>query len=148
MIFMLALSCMYNYPQISSQDYCLSYTGKKVWLFFYLVKLVRNLVFVELDLTEKMTKIYVIGNEGYMRLVEKLKEFENQYMFIRWATGGEYGKLVYAGDDFIEFDVINVDTMEYSETVLIHSPLILEVCIGGSDVARILAEMSSKISME
>ena len=83
-----------------------------------------------------------------MRLVEKLKEFENQYMFIRWATGGEYGKLVYAGDDFIEFDVINVDTMEYSETVLIHSPLILEVCIGGSVVARILAEMSSKISME
>ena len=25
-----------------------------------------------------------------MRLVEKLKEYENQYMFIRWATGGEY----------------------------------------------------------
>lgn len=83
-----------------------------------------------------------------MRLVEKLKEYENQYMFIRWATGGEYGKLVYAGDDFIEFDIINVDTMEYSETALIHSPLIFEVCIGGSDVARILAEMSSKISME
>ena len=95
-----------------------------------------------------MTKIYVIGNEGYMRLVEKLKEYENQYMFIRWATGGEYGKLVFVGDDFIEFDVISVDTMEYSETVLIHSPLILEVCIGGSDVARILAEMSSRISME
>lgn len=107
-----------------------------------------NSALKEVDLSEKMTKIYVIGNEDYMRLVEKLKEFENQYMFIRWATGGEYGKLVYAGDDFIEFDVINVDTMEYSETVLIHSPLILEVCIGGSDVARILAEMSSKISME
>ena len=29
-----------------------------------------------------------------MRLIEKLKEFEQQYMFIRWATGGEYGKLV------------------------------------------------------
>ena len=81
-----------------------------------------------------------------MRLVEKLKEFENQYMFIRWATGGEYGKLVYAGDDFIEFNIINVDTMEYSETVLIHAPLILEVSIGGTDIARILAEVSSKIS--
>ena len=81
-----------------------------------------------------------------MRLVEKLKEFENQYMFIRWATGGEYGKLVYAGDDFIEFNIINVDTMEYSETVLIHAPLILEVSIGGTDIARTLAEVSSKIS--
>ncbi len=83
-----------------------------------------------------------------MRLTEKLKELENQYMFIRWATGGEYGKLVYAGEDFIEFNIIDVDTMEYSETVLIHSPLILEVALGGSDIARILAEVSSKISLE
>ena len=81
-----------------------------------------------------------------MQLIEKLKELENNYMFIRWATGGEYGKLVYAGDDFIEFNIINIDTMEYSETVLIHAPLILEVSIGGSDVARILAEVSSKIN--
>ncbi|MFR1673223.1 MAG: hypothetical protein ACLSWI_09795 [Candidatus Gastranaerophilaceae bacterium] len=83
-----------------------------------------------------------------MRLVEKLKEYENQYMFIKWATGGEYGKLIYAGDDFIEFNIIDVDTMEYSETVLIHSPLILEVAIGGADVARIVAEVSSKITLE
>ena len=83
-----------------------------------------------------------------MRLVEKLKEFENQYMFIQWATGSEYGKLVYAGDDFVEFNVINVDTMEYSETVLINCQLILEVAIGGFDIARIVAEMSSKISMD
>ena len=81
-----------------------------------------------------------------MRLVEKLKDYENQYMFIRWATGSEYGKLIYAGDDFIEFDTINVDSMEYSETVLIHAPLILEVSIGGTDIARILAEVSSKIT--
>ncbi|MBE7709003.1 MAG: hypothetical protein E7Z93_01000 [Cyanobacteria bacterium SIG32] len=81
-----------------------------------------------------------------MRLIEKLKELENNYMFIRWATGGEYGKLVYAGDDFVEFNIVDVDTMEYSETILIHAPLILEVCIGGADVARILAEVSSKIT--
>lgn len=83
-----------------------------------------------------------------MNLIEKLKEFENQYMFIKWATGGEYGKLVYAGEDFIEFNIINIDTMEYSETVLIHAPLILEVAIGGSDVQRIIAEISSQISVE
>ena len=69
-------------------------------------------------------------------------------MFIKWVTGGEYGKLIFAGEDFIEFDIINVDTMEYSETVLIQSPLILEVAIGGADVQRILAEVSSKIPME
>ena len=83
-----------------------------------------------------------------MRLVEKLKEYENQYMFIKWATGGEYGKLIYAGEDFIEFNVIDVDTMDYSETVLIHSPLILVVAIGGADVQRIVAEVSSKISID
>ena len=49
-----------------------------------------------------------------MRLIEKLKEYENQYMFIKWATGREYGKLVYAGEDFIEFDIVDVETMEFS----------------------------------
>ena len=83
-----------------------------------------------------------------MRLIEKLKEFEQQYMFIRWATGSEYGKLIYAGDDFVEFDVINIETMEYAETVFIHSPLLLEVAIGGADISRIVAEMSSKITLE
>ena len=83
-----------------------------------------------------------------MRLIQKLKEFEQQYMFIRWATGSEYGKLIYAGDDFVEFDVINIETMEYAETVFIHSPLILEVAIGGADISRIVAEMSSKITLE
>ena len=83
-----------------------------------------------------------------MRMLEKLREYENQYMFVRWATGGEYGKLVCAGDDFIEFNIIDVYTMEYKETVLIHAPLILEVAIGGADVARIVAEVSSQISLE
>ncbi|MCI1273361.1 MAG: hypothetical protein LKG27_02880 [Clostridiaceae bacterium] len=83
-----------------------------------------------------------------MKLVEKLKGYENQYMFVKWATGGEYGKLVYVGDDFIEFNIIDVDTMEYSETVFIQSALILEVAVGGADVQRILAEVSSKMSLE
>ena len=83
-----------------------------------------------------------------MRLLEKLKEYENQYMFIRWVTGEEYGKLIFAGSDFIEFNIIDVETMEYSETVLIHAPLILEDAIGGADISRIVAEVSSKIPME
>ena len=81
-----------------------------------------------------------------MKLQEKLKEYENQYLFLRWATGGEYGKLMYVGEDFVEFNIIDVGTMSYRETALIYAPLILEVSIGGADVARILAEVSSKMS--
>lgn len=81
-----------------------------------------------------------------MKLQEKLKEYENQYLFLRWATGGEYGKLMYAGEDFVEFNIIDVDTMSYRETALIYAPLILEASIGGADVARILAEVSSKMT--
>lgn len=81
-----------------------------------------------------------------MKLQEKLKEYENQYLFLRWAIGGEYGKLMYVGEDFVEFNIIDVDTMSYRETALIYAPLILEVSIGGADVARILAEVSSKMS--
>lgn len=83
-----------------------------------------------------------------MKLIDKLREFENQYMYMKWATGSEYGKLMSVGDDYVEFDIINIDTMEYSETVLIYAPLILEVAVGGADVARVLAEISSKISSD
>ncbi len=82
-----------------------------------------------------------------MKLSEKLKEYENQYLFIRWATGGEYGKLIYAGEDFVEFNVIDIDTMAYRETLLIYTPLILEVSSGGADIARIVAEVSSQMTL-
>lgn len=80
-----------------------------------------------------------------MRLIQKLKQFERQYLFIRWATAEEYGKLKYVGSDFVEFEIINVETMEYVETVLINTQLILEVIIGGADIARIVAEVSSQL---
>ena len=79
-----------------------------------------------------------------MKMLEKLKEYENQYIFMRWATGGEYGKLMFVGEDFVEFDIIDIDTMSYKETMVIYSPLILEVAIGGADIARIVAELSLK----
>lgn len=82
-----------------------------------------------------------------MRLIDKLKEYENQYLFIRWATGGEYGKLMYVGEDFVEFNIIDIETMKYKETMLLYAPLILEVSLGGADIARIIAEVSSQISI-
>ena len=82
-----------------------------------------------------------------MRMLEKLSDFENQYIFVKWALGAEYGKLLSVGDDFIELAVIDVETMEYRETMLIMASLLLEISIGGSDVARIIAEVSSRMSV-
>jgi len=81
-----------------------------------------------------------------MRMLERLKEFEKQYMFLRWVSGNEYGKLDFVGDDFVEFSVIDVDSMEYRETLLINAQLILEVAVGGADVSRIVAEVSSQLT--
>ena len=81
-----------------------------------------------------------------MKLVEKLREFENQYVFMRWATGSEYGKIISVGDDFVEFDIIDTQTMAYRETILIYATLIFEVSIGGADIARIIAEVSSQLN--
>ncbi|MCQ2753528.1 MAG: hypothetical protein MJ231_00600 [bacterium] len=83
-----------------------------------------------------------------MRLIDKLKSFERQYVFLRWATGAEYGKLNYVGDDYVEFSVIDVDNMEYRETTIINSSLILEVIFGGADISRIVAEISSMLNNE
>ncbi len=82
-----------------------------------------------------------------MKLLERLRELENQYVFVKWALGSEYGKLLTVGDDFVELAVIDVETMEYRETLMILSSLILEIAIGGADVARIIAEVSSRMSL-
>ncbi|MCQ2739476.1 MAG: hypothetical protein MJ237_04530 [bacterium] len=80
-----------------------------------------------------------------MRLVNRMKVFEKQYVFLRWATGAEYGKIMYVGDDYIEFNILDVDTMEYRESVIINSQLILEIVFGGADISRIVAEISSML---
>jgi hypothetical protein len=80
-----------------------------------------------------------------MRLINRLKVFEHKYVFLRWATGADYGKLKYVGDDYVEFDIIDIDTMEYKETTIINSSLILEAIFGGPDISRIVAEISSML---
>ena len=80
-----------------------------------------------------------------MKLINRLKIFEQKYVFLRWATGAEYGKITYVGEDYVEFNIIDVDTMEYRETVIINSSLILETIFGAPDIARIVAEISSMI---
>ena len=81
-----------------------------------------------------------------MKLINRLKIFEQKYVFLRWATGAEYGKISYVGEDYVEFNVIDVDTMECRETTIINAGLILEVIFGGPDISRIVAEISSMLS--
>ncbi len=82
-----------------------------------------------------------------MRMIQKLKALEKAVVFLRWATDAEFGKIKYVGDDFIEFEILDMDSMEYTETVLINSQLILEVMISGFEISRVIAEMSAKITV-
>ncbi len=77
-----------------------------------------------------------------MRMIQKLKLFEKTVVFMRWATAAEFGKILYVGEDFVEFLCLNPDTMEYGDKILINSQLILEVMVSGYEVSRLIAELS------
>ena len=77
-----------------------------------------------------------------MRMIQKLKMFEQTVVFLRWATDAQFGKILYVGDDFIEFLVLNTDTMEYGDKVLINSQLVLEVILSGYEISKLIAEIS------
>ena len=80
-----------------------------------------------------------------MRFCDCLKMHEGQYMFIKWIGGSDYAKLTFVGNDFYQFDIVDIDTMNYSETIMMQHNLLLEVTFGGSDVQRVLAEMSCNL---
>ena len=81
-----------------------------------------------------------------MRMIQKLKLFEQMIVFMRWATDAEFGKITYVGDDFVEFITLDPETMEYGDKILINSQLILEVVVSGYEISRLLAEISAKVS--
>ncbi|MGM9993347.1 MAG: hypothetical protein ACI37R_01310 [Candidatus Avigastranaerophilus sp.] len=80
-----------------------------------------------------------------MRLVDKLKLFEKQLVFMKWGSSESYGKINYVGADFVDFEIFDTDELEYTDKLLINAQLILEVVISGSDIARILAEYSASL---
>ena len=80
-----------------------------------------------------------------MFLTQKLKSLEKQIVFIRWGSSAEYGKIKYVGTDFIEIEVIDQENLEYCETVIINPNLILEIVLGSSDIARVIAGVSCKM---
>ena len=79
-------------------------------------------------------------------MIQKLKLFEQTVVYMRWATAEEFGKITYVGEDFVEFLVLDPETMEYGEKLLINSQLILEVILSGYEISRLIAEMSAKAS--
>lgn len=83
-----------------------------------------------------------------MRMIQKLKSLEKAVVFLRWVTDAQFGKIKYVGEDFIEFEVLDTDSMEYTETVLINSQLILEAIVSGYEVARIIAEIAVNLGAE
>ena len=80
-----------------------------------------------------------------MRMIHKLKAFEKAVVFMRWATDAEFGRIKYVGEDFVEFEILDMDEMEYKDVVIINSQLILEVMISGFEISRVIAEMSGKL---
>ncbi|MCD7740116.1 MAG: hypothetical protein LUH11_02060 [Candidatus Gastranaerophilales bacterium] len=80
-----------------------------------------------------------------MRLIDKLKLFERQLVFMKWGSSEGYGRINYVGYDFLEFEIFDTDELAYTDKLLINAQLIFEVVIKGSDIARILAEYSASL---
>ncbi len=80
-----------------------------------------------------------------MNLIQRLKQYERQMVFLRWGASAEYGKINYVGADFIEFQVLDLDSMEYTEMIVINAQIILEVILEGSDISRIISEYSGTL---
>lgn len=83
-----------------------------------------------------------------MLLVQKLKQFERQVLFVKWASAAEFVKIKYVGKDFIEFTIINPEEFEYEETIILNPSLIQEVIVGGTEIGRVVAGLSSKLEYE
>lgn len=80
-----------------------------------------------------------------MRLVERLKQYEQNIVYLNWASSGEYGKINYVGCDFIEFTVLDIDKLEYTDKIMINNQLILSVLVVSADLDRISAEYANSL---
>lgn len=77
-----------------------------------------------------------------MYLAQKLKSLEKQIVYIKWADSEEYGKIKYVGNDFIELEIIDTETMSYDRTIIINPNVIVEIEFGGADIGRVIAAVS------
>lgn len=80
-----------------------------------------------------------------MNLVQKLKSYERQIVFMRWEDTAEYGRIKYVGRDYIEFEIIDREDLDYKEVVLLNPNLIFEVVIESPDLDRVVVEVCSNL---
>ncbi len=80
-----------------------------------------------------------------MYLSEKLKSLESKIVFMTWDTSAEYGKIKFVGHDYVEFDVIDRESLDYSKSILINPNMILEIVMGSTEVNRLIAAVSCKL---
>jgi len=80
-----------------------------------------------------------------MFLTQKIKSFERQIVFMRWGNSAGFGKIKYVGHDFIEYEVIDIESLEYSKTVIINPNTILEIELGSPNVNRVIAAVSCNL---
>ena len=80
-----------------------------------------------------------------MRMVHKLKSYEKSVVFMRWASDEEFGRIKYVGEDFVEFEILDMDDMAFTDTILINSQLILEVVVAGYEISKVVAEISANL---
>ncbi len=80
-----------------------------------------------------------------MYLSEKLKSLESKIVFMTWDTSAEYGKIKFVGHDYLEFEVIDRESFDYSKSVLINPNMILEIVMGSTEVNRLIAAVSCKL---
>ena len=64
---------------------------------------------------------------------------------MKWKDSEEYGRIKYVGRDFIEFEIIDSEDLDYREVVLINPNLILEVIIASPDLDRVVVEVCSNL---
>ncbi|OGH98318.1 MAG: hypothetical protein A2039_05095 [Candidatus Melainabacteria bacterium GWA2_34_9] len=80
-----------------------------------------------------------------MNLIQKLKSYERKIVFMRWEDTEEYGRIKYVGRDFIEFEIIDREDLDYHEVVLVNPSLIFEVIIASPDLDRVVVEVCSNL---
>jgi hypothetical protein len=78
-------------------------------------------------------------------MVHKLKSYEKSVVFMRWASDEEFGRIKYVGEDFVEFEILDMDDMAFTDTILINSQLILEVVVAGYEISKVVAEISANL---
>jgi len=80
-----------------------------------------------------------------MYLTQKLKSYERQIVFMKWGDTSEYGRIKYVGQDFIEFEIIDKDDLDYAETVLVNPNLVVEIVIASPDLDRVKIQLCSNL---